>query len=362
MRVGVIGCGNVSGSHIPPILRQTGVEIVGVADTDEERAREIAHRFGIRYVFRDAAAMLRERRPDVVHVLTPTQSHKELSIQAMEAGCHVLVEKPMAVSVSEADEMIAASRRHGVTLGVCHNLLFVPVVMEAQELAATGVLGTIIGTEVFWKVYRYGITDKYRATQWFYELPGGIYHEAAPHPVYLQMEFLKTLQVVSVLSKKTGSDLPTPSDELRVLFNGESGLGSLSISSSAEPYLVCLNIFGSAMSLQINLVTNTLIKHRIDGLGLISKALVNIDHSLQLMSKTVINSILVLLGRMTLGHGVLIEKFYESLRNGTDPPVTGEDGRAVVAVLDQIWAKLDKTHARGEAERLSLYPRTSISP
>ena len=280
----------------------------------------------------------------------------------MEAGCHVLVEKPMAVCVSEADEMIAASRRHGVTLGVCHNLLFVPVVMEAQELAATGVLGTITGTEVFWKVYRYGITDKYRATQWFYERPGGIYHEAAPHPVYLQMEFLKTLQVVSVLSKKTGSDLPTPTDELRVLFNGESGLGSLSISSSTEPYLVCLNIFGSAMSLQINLVTNTLIKHRIDGLGLISKALVNIDHSLQLMSKTVINSILVLLGRMTLGHGVLIEKFYESLRNGTDPPVTGEDGRAVVAVLDQIWAKLDKPHARGEAERLSLYPRTSISP
>ena len=87
---------------------------------------------------------------------------------------------------------------------------------------------------------------------------------------------------------------------------------------------------------------------------MVSKALVNIDHSLQLMSKTVINSILVLLGRLKLeggaGHGVLIEKFYESLRNGTDPPVTGEDGRAVVAVLDQIWAKLDKTHARGEAE------------
>jgi predicted dehydrogenase len=350
MRVGVIGCGKVSERHIVPIRRQAGVEIVGVADTDEERAREIAHRFGIRYVFRDAAAMLRERRPDVVHILTPPQSHKELSIQAMEAGCNVLVEKPMAVCVSEADEMIAASRRHGVTLGVCHNLLFIPAVMEALELAATGVLGTIIGTEVFWKVYRYGTPDKFRTTKWFYELPGGIYHEAAPHPVYLQMEFLNTLHVVSAQAKKTVGDLPTPSDELRVLFNGESGLGSLSISSSAEPYLVCLNIFGSAMSLQVNLVTNTLIKHRIDGLGMISKALVNIDHSLQLMSKTVINSILVLLGRMTLGHGVLIEKFYESLRNGTDPPVTGEDGRAVVAVLDQIWAKLDKTHTRGEAE------------
>ncbi len=350
MRVGVIGCGRISGMHIAPIRRQTGVEIVGVVDTDEERAREIAHRFGIRYVFRDAAAMLRERRPDVVHILTPPQSHKELSIQAMEAGCNVLVEKPMAVSVSEADEMIAASRRHGVTLGVCHNFLFNPAVMEAQELAATGVLGTIIGTEVFWKIDRYGIPDWYRVTQWPYELPGGIYHEEAPHSVYLQMEFLNTLHVVSAQAKKTGGDLPTPSDELRVLFNGESGLGSLSISSSASPYLMYLNIFGSEMSLQVNFITNTLTKFRRDGLGMVSKALVNIDHSLQLMSKTVINSILVLLGRMTFGHGVLIEKFYESLRNGTDPPVTGEDGRAVVAVLDQIWAKLDKTPTRGEAE------------
>jgi len=353
MRVGVIGCGNVSGSHIRHIIRQPGLEIVGVADTDEERAREIAHRYGIRYVFRDAAAMLREGRPDVVHILTPPQSHKELSIQAMEAGCHVLVEKPMAVSVSETDEMITASRRHGVTLGVCHNLLFVPAVMEARELAATGVLGTIIGTEVFWKVYRYGDPDRYRATQWLYELPGGIYHESAPHPVYLQMEFLKTLQVVSVLSKKTGGDLPTPSDELRVLFNGESGLGSLSISSSAEPYLVYLNIFGSVMSLQVNLVNNTLIKFRRNGLGRVSKALVNIDHSLQMLSQTVINTVKSLLGRQKpvgVGHGVLIEKFYESIRRGTDPPVTGEDGGAVVAVLDQIWAKLDKTHARGEVE------------
>ena len=269
MRVGVIGCGKISGKHIVPIRRQTGVEIVGVADTAEERAREIAHRYGIRYVFRDAAAMLREGRPDVVHILTPPQSHKELSIQAMEAGCHVLVEKPMAVCVSEADEMIAASRRHGVTLGVCHNFLFIPAVMEAKELVTRGAIGRVVGVETFWRVFSGIHSSRYQKTQWLYELPGGIYHEAAPHPVYLQMEFLKTLQVVSVLSKKTGGDLPTPSDELRVLFNGESGLGSLSISSSAEPYLVCLNIFGSAMSLQVNLVTNTLIKHRIDGLGLI---------------------------------------------------------------------------------------------
>ncbi len=346
MRVGIIGCGVVSEGHIHHIRRITGVEIVGVCDTDKERAQEISHRFGIRHIYRDAVDMLKERHPDVVHILTPPDTHKELSIQAMEAGCHVLVEKPMALNVKEADEMIAASRHHRVTLGICHNHLFDPAVLEAKELVARGAIGRVIAVETFWMPYLAG--NRYRTTQWIYELPGGIFHEVAPHPVYLQMEFLKTLRVVSALSKKTGSDLPTPSDELRVLFDGESGQGSLSISLCANPYLVFLNIYGTDMSIRVDIINNTLVKFKRSGLGKISKALVNIDHSLQLLSKTITNTIGTLQGRRTLGHGILIEKFYESLRKGTDPPVTGEDGRAAVAVLDQIWAKLGLTHARRE--------------
>lgn len=85
MRVGIIGCGRVAQTHIPHILRLEGVEIVGVCDTVEERAREIAHQFGIRQVYQDVPSILMESHPDVVHVLTPPQSHKDISVQAMEA-------------------------------------------------------------------------------------------------------------------------------------------------------------------------------------------------------------------------------------------------------------------------------------
>jgi len=346
MRVGIIGCGEASEAHIHHIRRITGVEIVGVCDTDKERAQEISHRFGIRHIYRDAVDMLKERHSDVVHILTPPDTHKELSVQAMEAGCHVLVEKPMALNVKEADEMIAASRHHRVTLGICHNHLFDPAVLEAKELVTRGAIGKVIAVEIFWRAYLAG--NRFRTTQWIYELPGGIFHDIAPHPVYLLMEFLKTSRVVSALSKKTGSDLPTPSDELRVLLDGESGQGSLSISLCANPYLLFLNIYGTDMSIRVDITNNTLVKFKRSGLGKISKALVNIDHSLQLLSKTITNTIGTLQGRRILGHGILIEKFYESLRKGTDPPVTGEDGRAAVAVLDQIWAKLGLTHARRE--------------
>lgn len=343
MRVGIIGCGAVCEVHLPHIRRIQGTEIVGVCDVDKERARRIADRFEIRHVYERVPNLLEDRRPEVVHILTPPDTHKELSIQAMQSGCHVLVEKPMALTVKEVDDMIAASQTYQVALGVCHNNLFDPAVMEAKEIVADGAIGTVIGVESFWRLWRAGNPDRYRTTSWIYQLPGGLYNEVVPHSVYLHREFLKTLKVVSAFCKKTGSDLPTPSDELRVLLEGDSGLGSLSISTSANPYLRFLNIYGTEMTIHVDLNNNTPVILRRSGIERFSKALVNIDHMFQLLSKTVTNTVQTLRGRRTVGHGVLIEKFYKSLDNGTKPPVTGEDGRAVVGVLEEIWAELDRT-------------------
>ncbi|MBI4526605.1 MAG: Gfo/Idh/MocA family oxidoreductase [Deltaproteobacteria bacterium] len=343
MRVGIIGCGTVSEIHISHLRRIDGIEIAGVCDPDRDRAQRVADRFQIRHVYQSASNMLADRRPKVVHILTPPRSHKALSVQAMEAGCHVLVEKPMAVSVEEADAMIAASRSSKVTLGVCHNNLFEPAVMEAAELVASGAIGNVITVETFWRLWRAGSPDRFHTTEWIYELPGGIFHEVAPHSVYLHRQFLNTLQVVSAFSKKTGSDLPSPSDELRVLFEGESGLGSLSVSISAKPYLRFLKIYGTEMTIHVDLNNNTSVNLRRDGIEKFSKALVNVDQIVQLFSKTIGNTVKTLLGRRRVGHEVLIGKFYKSLFEGTKPPVTGEDGREVVGLLERIWSELDRT-------------------
>lgn len=350
MRVGIIGCGTVSRNHIVATSRLPGVEVVGVCDTDREKAVEAARLFGIKHAYQDAASMLRELEPNVVHVATPPGAHRDLSIMAMEAGCHVLVEKPMALDASEADEMLDASRRHQVTLGVCHNLLFLPAILEARELVARGELGEVVDVDMFMRMYREGPQDRLRTIHWFHELPGGVFHEAAPHPVYLLKEFLRSLSLVSAVLKTFPGDLPSPSGELRVLFEGEVGLGSCLISVHAKPYLKFLDIYGTKMSVRVNLNNNTIVKFRRDGLTKVSKALVNIGQSLQLMSKTATNTLGTLLGLRTLGHGALIKAFYESIRKGVEPPVTGEDGREVVALLDQVWAKLEEAPPAGRAE------------
>ncbi len=338
VRVGIIGCGRIAQAHIRAILRLEGVEIVGVCDSVEERAREVAHQFGIRHVYRDVSSILKERHIDVVHVLTPPQSHKDVSIQAMEAGCHVLVEKPMALDVKEADEMIAASQRHGVTLCVCHNQLYEPVVTQARELVAQGTIGKVVAVEIFWGTLHSRLIRQYRNTQWLRDLPGGIFQEIGPHILYLQMEFLKNLRVVSAVARSMGNILPGD-DELRVLFEGGSGLGSLSFSVNTKPFLKYLNIYGTESTIRIDLTNSTLVTFT----SRPRWGSQNIEQGLQLLAKAVGHRIRNRLGQRIPPHRVLIERFYESLLKRTAPPVTAEDGRAVVAVLDQIWAELNRT-------------------
>jgi predicted dehydrogenase len=350
MRVGIIGCGGVAERHIIPLRRLTGVEIVGVADLDEYKGREIARCHGIRNVYRDAESLLREQRPDVVHILTPPQSYKDLSIQAMEAGCHVFVEKPLALNVEEADEMIAASQHHGVTLGVCHNLLFEPAVLKAKELVERGQLGKVVGVQTFYRAFS-GIIS--RKKEWLYKLPGGPIHEPIPHFVYLHMEFLGNVQVLAAQAKTTGSDNLTPSEDVWAMMEGETGLGSMAISTSTKPFRNFLTIHGTEMSVHLDLLNNTLIKYRSDGKTKLQKVQLNIDQVFQLLATTFSNSVGALLGwrsPMTLGHGTLIQRFYEALRRGSTPPVTCQDGRAVVAALDQIWLKLGRTKPPPDGE------------
>ncbi|MHC4477884.1 MAG: Gfo/Idh/MocA family protein [Planctomycetota bacterium] len=340
MRVGIIGCGLVSEKHIPYLGKIKGIDIMGVCDLDEVKANECATRFGINNAFSDVSKMLTDANPEAVHILTPPHTHKDLAIQSMQAGAHVLVEKPMALNLEEAEEMISAAKQHGVFLGVCHNFLFEPIVVTAKALTASGKLGRILSIEIYWRIFRAGPIDRYQKSNWMHRLPGGIFHEVAAHPLYLQMEFLKGLKVVSVIGKKYDNSLPGKFDELQVLFDSSTAMTTLNISANARPRQVFMRIYGSKMSLHLDLTTNSMLKIRKIGTGKASTALVNIDQSIQLLLKTINSSLQYIRGRFFLGHEKLIENFYKSIKDGRPPYVTAEDGKSVVAILNQIWKEL----------------------
>jgi 1,5-anhydro-D-fructose reductase (1,5-anhydro-D-mannitol-forming) len=126
--------------------------LVGVAGRTDEGARAFGERFAVES-HADHAALLADPRVELVYVATPTHLHAEHALAAIEAGKHVLVEKPMALSVADARAMAEAAASAGVRLGVGFHLRCHPVHREMRELVAAGELGEVVLAQALWGFY-----------------------------------------------------------------------------------------------------------------------------------------------------------------------------------------------------------------
>jgi UDP-N-acetylglucosamine 3-dehydrogenase len=142
LRVAVIGAGAMGRNHLRVLNDLEQVDLVAAADADEEIARRAARRFGIE-PYDDYRAMLDAQRPDAVVIATPTNMHRETTLAAIERGMHVLVEKPIAFAVEDAQEMIRAAREAGLLLSVGHIERYNPAVVELYRRLQAGELGRV---------------------------------------------------------------------------------------------------------------------------------------------------------------------------------------------------------------------------
>jgi predicted dehydrogenase len=133
LRVGVIGVGHLGRHHARILAALPGVTLLAVVDTNRDRAQEIAASHGTEALF-DARDLI--GRVDAVTVAVPTELHREIAIPFLAAGVPALVEKPMARSLEEADDLIAAAARTGAVLAVGHTERFNPAVEAARSLVA----------------------------------------------------------------------------------------------------------------------------------------------------------------------------------------------------------------------------------
>jgi UDP-N-acetylglucosamine 3-dehydrogenase len=143
LRAAVIGLGMMGRAHVRVWDELVeGVELVAVADTDPDALRESTHGRGARG-YADAAGMLAAEQLDLVSVVVPTSLHLPTTLAALDAGTHVLVEKPIAATRGEAEQMIEAAQRAGRMLTVGHIERFNPAIRELRRRLAAGELGRI---------------------------------------------------------------------------------------------------------------------------------------------------------------------------------------------------------------------------
>src|ERR1700676_384269 len=123
LRVGFVGAGYISEFHASALKRVPNARLIGITDAVTSRAAALAARFSIPSVFPTMEAMIDEG-VDVIHVLTPPESHAQLTIAALDHGCHVLVEKPLAMNADEVDSITAAAAVAQKSVCVNHSLLY----------------------------------------------------------------------------------------------------------------------------------------------------------------------------------------------------------------------------------------------
>ncbi|WP_202081603.1 Gfo/Idh/MocA family protein [Caldalkalibacillus salinus] len=143
LKVGVIGCGSIAKHrHLPEYHHNQEVEIVALCDIVQSRVNELADEYGAQ-AYTDYHTLLAEADVDAVSVCTPNALHAPVSIDALQAGKHVLCEKPMATSREEAKRMIETAKQYDKKLMIAHNQRFVPSHQKAKTFIEQGELGKI---------------------------------------------------------------------------------------------------------------------------------------------------------------------------------------------------------------------------
>jgi UDP-N-acetylglucosamine 3-dehydrogenase len=143
--IGIIGCGSIAQKvHVPCFIRTPECELVALADTNLEVAKELALKNNIKHVFNDYRELLECDNVDAVSVCTPPATHCQIVLDACKSQKHVLCEKPMALSLEDADQMIAAAKRADVILAIGHQFRFMRNVQKARELLRSKAIGQIL--------------------------------------------------------------------------------------------------------------------------------------------------------------------------------------------------------------------------
>lgn len=221
VKIGIIGCGKVAQvRHIPEGLANPNATIVGYYDYSEKRAQETASTYGGK-VYKNYEDMLNDSQIDAVCVLTPNNTHAEISIAALGSGKHVLCEKPMATTIEDCEAMVLASKEAGKSLMIGLNQRLARAHQVAKQLIEEDSIGRII---TFRTTFGHSGADNWSIdgrNSWFFNKSSaefGVLGDLGIHKTDL-IHYLTGQNVVSViantsvLDKKNEQGIPIPVED-----------------------------------------------------------------------------------------------------------------------------------------------------
>lgn len=328
MRAAVVGLGQIARQHLACLRELPDVEIAAVCDLSSAVAESTAERFGVPSWFTDHRAMLCEVRPDVVHVTTPATSHFRLGMDALDAGAHLIVEKPATATLNELEVLAAHARELGHALVEDHNVVFNRAPRLIMQAIESGEFGTVTHVEVVMCLDILG-ADGFadpNSPHPSLALAGGAITDFLPHLASLTYLFVGRHRSAHTVWAKRGNSV-LPYDEFRALVNAERGTASLVFSARSRPDQFWLRVYGERMQATANLYMDRL---TFDGPRPGPKQLRPVISGIDEGQLVVRAALGTLVSKFRRGHGTyeglweLLARTYRALATGDPLPVPPE--------------------------------------
>jgi predicted dehydrogenase/nucleoside-diphosphate-sugar epimerase len=344
LRVALIGCGKMGLQHIKAISQSGHAELVAVADPVASEQSVRPHLPASTRFYADAGEMIAHGRPDVVHIVTPPETHVELAIRALSADCHVYIEKPFAPTRVQAAEILSLATARGLIACAGHQYLQEAPALEALEaLPSIGRVELVESYFSFRKVRR-NLSDVEQCK------------DILPHAVYPLLQQLRAgnesgdapVEILGIDAKHTG--------DLHALLRLGTRTGVLCVTLSGRPIEQYQHIVGTTGSLRVDYVTDAVVQLLGPGTG-IGILLTPFRRARQTFGSAIRTAFRVLSGRRPSYPGLhaLVRRFYGSIIEGTASPTAFADILDTVDVCERMNAALDRAdHAREDEARIRL--------
>jgi len=342
VKVGLIGCGGIAPTHIQVYKGMNNVEDVVLCDLNLERAKHLATKFKIKKTFGNYLDMFEKEDLDLVDICTPVSTHARIVCDSSKAVPAILVEKPMALNVSECEEMIKEVTKHRSKLCIGHNQIFSPNIQRAKALVDSGAFNLLSFNTTQKESFEL-LKAHYLAPAWnVAPEQKGIIWEVCCHLAYLQLHFLPDITEVCAVGGKV--KYPVYDDFAVLLRTKEQRFGIIELSwLSCETEIVYELRDSRGKRVQIYRDFDYFLENLEEPPFTVGKVARNflVDEK-RILQKWMRFGICYFRRRKLLPTFNLISSYIEAIKKDLPPPISPEDGRNTINLLECIEKSLDE--------------------
>lgn len=333
IRFAIVGCGHIAKKHVEAIQNVEEAQLVAVCDNHPERLKQFSETYGVKGFFALEDMIDKVKDIDVINICTPSGLHRPMAIQAAKANKHVIVEKPLALTVEDAEQIIEACKTHQVKLAVVHPNRFRPAIRELKRA---------MDNSWFGRLSHVNVTVRWNRNQAYYDqagwrgtksMDGGVLMNQAIHNLDLLLWLCGPVHEVQAYTATRLRNIETEDVAVAILTLANGALGMVEAATTIYPRNLeeSISIFGEKGSAIVGGSTANWIRHWV----------------FEDMSQEEAESMIERINQDPYGisgHEWIIRDMVEAIQNERNPAVTGEDGRAAVALVNAIYKAAESRH------------------